>query len=164
MKATTEYCADKKSKDGFQSQCKVCKYKWISKYQKSEVGKRKRRDWERKTKRGLKKYYKNRISMNFSRRMRKALNSDKGGRSWESLVDYSLEELKQHLEKQFVEGMNWNNYGSHWHIDHIRPVVSFDIKSTDCEDFKKCWSLKNIQPLFKYDNLSKGSKYKGPFV
>ena len=32
------------------------------------------------------------------------------------LVSCSLEQLKQHLEPQFVEGMNWNNYGE-WHID-----------------------------------------------
>ena len=46
------------------------------------------------------------------------------------LCGCSLEELKAHLEKQFVENMSWDNR-SEWHIDHIRPCASFDL--TDIE-------------------------------
>jgi hypothetical protein len=53
--------------------------------------------------------------------------------------------------------MTWKNYGK-WHIDHIRPISSFKITGIDCEDFKKCWSLSNLQPLWAFDNLSKGTK------
>jgi len=47
------------------------------------------------------------------------------------------------------------------HIDHIKPVASFNYTTTECVDFKKCWALKNLQPLWATDNLSKGSLWNG---
>lgn len=41
------------------------------------------------------------------------------------LLGYSAIELKEYIESLFVEGMSWENYGE-WHIDHIRPVSSYD--------------------------------------
>lgn len=74
------------------------------------------------------------------------------------LVGCSLEELKAHLESQFLEGMSWENYGLHgWHIDHIRPCASFDL--TDLTQQKLCFHFSNLQPLWAKDNLSKGGKY-----
>lgn len=73
------------------------------------------------------------------------------------LLGYSIEELMEHLENQFVDGMSWDNYGE-WHVDHIKPMSSFEFESTECEGFKKCWKLDNLQPLWGPDNLSKGSK------
>ena len=78
----------------------------------------------------LKRYQKNKVTFNFSRRMRKSLNGIKESKSWETLVNYSLEDLKLHLEKQFTNGMSWENYGKGgWHIDHIKPCASFDLRS-----------------------------------
>lgn len=58
--------------------------------------------------------------------------------------------------------MSWENYGRNgWHVDHIRPVISFNITSFDCNDFLECWSLSNLQPLWEADNLSKSSKFNG---
>ena len=76
------------------------------------------------------------------------------------LVGYTPEELKKHMESKFQEGMSWDNMGD-WHIDHIRPVASFNYTTTDCEDFKKCWALENLQPMWATDNMSKGSLWKG---
>jgi len=73
---------------------------------------------------------------------------------------YTIYELKIHLESLFTDGMSWDNIGE-WHIDHIRPVSSFDFDSTDHPDFKKCWALDNLQPLWAKDNLSKGAKWDG---
>ena len=44
------------------------------------------------------------------------------------------------------------------HIDHIVPVAAFSITSLDCDDFKRCWSLSNLRPLWAADNRAKGSK------
>ena len=70
------------------------------------------------------------------------------------LLGYSLEKLMIHLEKQFTEGMTWDNYGE-WHVDHKKPMALFQFTSTDDEGFKECWKLENLQPLWGSDNLSK---------
>lgn len=72
------------------------------------------------------------------------------------LCGCSLEKLKQHLESQFTDGMSWENKGK-WHIDHIRPVSSFDL--SDVEEQKKCFHYTNLQPLWALDNMRKGAKY-----
>ena len=77
-----------------------------------------------------------------------------------AILGYSKGELKERLESQFTDDMSWDNM-SDWHIDHIRPVSSFNFTTTDCEDFKKCWALSNLQPLWAADNLSKGDKWDG---
>ena len=77
-----------------------------------------------------------------------------------SLLGYTKYELKEHLESQFTDGMSWDNMSA-WHIDHIRPVASFNYDSTDHPDFKKCWALNNLQPLWASDNCSKGAKWDG---
>ena len=92
-----------------------------------------------------------------SRQIRRSLGTDKNGAKWEEVVGYSLDELKSHLEKQFQPGMTWDNYGK-WHIDHIKPISSFNINGINSDDFKKCWSLNNLQPLWAKDNLQKGNK------
>jgi hypothetical protein len=71
-------------------------------------------------------------------------------------VGCNLQELREHLEKQFTIGMSWENQGQ-WHIDHIRPCASFDLSKE--EERHKCFHYKNLQPLWASDNLSKGSKY-----
>ena len=76
------------------------------------------------------------------------------------MLGYSPKELKEHLESQFTDGMSWDNM-SEWHIDHIRPVSSFNFTTTECEDFKKCWALENLQPLWAADNLAKNNKWDG---
>lgn len=74
------------------------------------------------------------------------------------LLPYSLEELIIHLEKGFKDGMTWDNYGE-WHVDHIKPMNSFLFENFVDIEFKECWKLENLQPLWAEDNLSKGSRY-----
>lgn len=100
------------------------------------------------------------IGYRVSSAMWQALKGNKGGRHWEDLVDYTADELKKHLEKQFTKGMNWKNYGQ-WHIDHIIPKIAFSYKCPEDPDFKRCWGLENLQPLWAKDNISKGSKING---
>lgn len=73
------------------------------------------------------------------------------------VLGYTPNELISHLEKQFIDGMNWENYGE-WHIDHIRPISSFIFESSEDEEFKKCWSLENLQPMWGIENIRKGNK------
>jgi hypothetical protein len=74
------------------------------------------------------------------------------------LIGISLEELIVYLESKFLPGMSWDNYGNKgWHIDHIRPMSSFDL--TNLEQQKCAMHYTNLQPLWAKDNLSKGAKY-----
>lgn len=86
---------------------------------------------------------------------------DKDHISWVDLVPYTREELMTHLERQFRPGMTWANYGPVWHIDHIKPVSWFTFESKDDPQFKECWALSNLQPLFKEENLRKSDRYEG---
>ncbi len=74
------------------------------------------------------------------------------------MVGYTTEELKEHLETQFKKGMAWDNYGKKWHIDHIIPRSKFNYIYYDDIDFKRCWALTNLQPLWAKENIQKSDK------
>jgi hypothetical protein len=71
-----------------------------------------------------------------------------------SIIGCSPECLKEHLEKQFKEGMTWDKLGKQIHIDHIIPLSS---AKTEEEVYKLC-HYTNLQPLWAHENLSKGNK------
>jgi len=98
------------------------------------------------------------LSRTISRGIGQSLKGAKNGIHWEDPVGYSIKDLKQHLEKQFKTGMNWKNRGE-WHIDHIRPVSSFYFTKPEDKEFKECWALSNLQPLWASENCSKGAKF-----
>lgn len=102
---------------------------------------------------------KNKVNNSISTLVWEALKYKKAGRPWEKLVGYSLKDLMQYLEKQFDENMTWENYGSYWHIDHIKPKSLFKFDSAEDVQFKKCWSLNNLQPLERFANLRKSNSY-----
>lgn len=97
------------------------------------------------------------LRRNVSSHIRKALAKDG---SCADYLPFTIPELKKHLEEQFTEGMTWDNYGE-WHIDHIVPAAWFSATSVDSEEFRRCWSLDNLQPLWASENISKGSTYDG---
>lgn len=70
-------------------------------------------------------------------------------------LQYSVTELRQHLESLFTDGMTWNNHGE-WHIDHIVPV-SWWLKN-GVTDSSMINALINLQPLWAKDNLIKSDK------
>jgi hypothetical protein len=102
------------------------------------------------------------LHMRMSTGIRKSLQGKKNGFKWETLVGYTRKQLAKHLEKQFKDGMCWENI-SKWHIDHIIPKSAFHITSANDIDFKKCWALNNLQPLWIEDNMKKGNKLDKPF-
>ena len=73
------------------------------------------------------------------------------------LLGYSLEQLRKHLEKQFIGKMSWENMAD-WHVDHIIPLSSFSIKEAGDKEFLAAWSLGNLRPLFAKNNLEKRDK------
>jgi len=75
--------------------------------------------------------------------------------SFEKITGYSFNDFKKHLENNFKPGMNWENYGKAWNIDHIIGRRHFDYESVEDPLFKEFWNLANIQPLFVRENMRK---------
>ena len=98
-----------------------------------------------------------RLSYSLRLRIRIALHGKgKSKRSWD-LIGCNINELKRYLEKKFKPGMTWENWGRYgWHIDHIRPCISFDL--IDPEQQKICFHYTNLQPLWAAENQSKRDK------
>lgn len=92
------------------------------------------------------------LEMRLRRRTRSALDGrgfTKTKRTQE-MLGCTYEELMQHLESQFVEGMTWDNR-SEWHIDHIVPLASAETE----EELIALCHYTNLQPLWAADNLKK---------
>lgn len=107
-------------------------------------------------------YKKNKKRINHIRSWRNVLRNtqirmgtDKEGRTID-ILGYSALELKEHMIKLFTPGMSWDNYGE-WHIDHIKPVSSFDKN----EDVSIVCALKNLQPLWSTTRKIDGKIYEG---
>ncbi|MEN6507399.1 MAG: hypothetical protein ABFD63_01190 [Smithella sp.] len=128
-------------------------------------------DKVRELKRGQYQRYKQDISFVLAGRVSNALRYSlknnktkvKANRKWEELIDFTIDQLKAHLEKLFTPEMNWDNYGTYWHIDHKTPIAVFNFERPEDIDFKICWSLKNLQPLEAHENMSKNDKIDKPF-
>ena len=73
------------------------------------------------------------------------------------ILKYTPEQLINHLEKQFSDEMTWDNYGD-WHVDHKHPISLYNIKEIGDNEFMKCWSLDNLQPMWGVDNIKKSNK------
>lgn len=89
--------------------------------------------------------------------LQRILSNWKGGRAKaEKLLGYTCEQLREHIESQFKEGMSWDDRGK-FHIDHIKPIKAFlDEGITDPAIVN---ALDNLQPLWAHENLSKGAKH-----
>ena len=107
----------------------------------------------------LNKYHTNvhyKLSNILRKRVIKVLKGYSKSKNTMNLLGCTIEELWKHLEYTFKPGMTRENHGSIWHLDHIRPCASFDLSKP--EEQSKCFHYSNLQALFIYENLSKGSK------
>ena len=94
----------------------------------------------------------------------KSIKSNKNGRHWELLVDYTLADLIKRLNKTMPLGYTWQDYLSgELHIDHIIPVSAFNFTKPEHTDFKRCWALSNLRLLPVKENLIKYNHLDRPF-
>lgn len=99
-----------------------------------------------------------RVHQSVSAMVRQALGPEgKDGRTWEALVGYTRADLMAHLEARFTDGMSWATFGA-WHIDHVIPRSAFAFESPSDPEFRACWALANLQPLWAVDNLRKAAR------
>lgn len=84
-------------------------------------------------------------------------NNQKSGHTLE-LLGCSVDFFRKHIESQFKEGMSWDNWSrTGWHIDHIKPCDSFNLKNPS--EQRLCFNWSNQQPLWADENLKKSNKY-----
>lgn len=112
-----------------------------------------------------------RLRIIISTSMMRSIKKNKTNKRLYRYLGYTIEELKEWLENQFEDWMNWDNLGltatkekETWQIDHIIPVNTFNILEMGDEEFKKCWALDNLRPLDSYINNRRpkdGSDIKG---
>jgi len=186
IKPVSDFHKAPSNKDGMCGRCKVCfgeqvrawqaanpnkvsasRQAWRDKH-KAEESKRKRNhnyDATSEAARSTRRNYDRRLRLspsyrledNFRRGVQRSLREGKAGQNAFSLVDYTFPELKAHLERQFLKGMSWDNYGD-WHIDHIVPLAFFSFSTDRHSGFRQAWALTNLRPLWAADNLQKRSK------
>ena len=95
------------------------------------------------------------LSTNLRTRLNTALKSNYKSGSAVKDLGCTIEEFKVYLESKFQPGMTWDNWTKDgWHIDHIKPLASFDL--TDRNQLLEACHYTNLQPLWSKDNLSKG--------
>ena len=165
LKELEDFYKDSSKKDGFRTICKKCVLKNNRIYKSNESVKIKEKEWSTKNRSLLSLKYKERyqsdiafrISKNLRNRLCLALQRNYKSGSAVSDLGCSIDDLKKYLESKFIDGMSWDNYGRNgWHIDHIKPLINFDL--TNKEELIKACHYSNLQPLWARDNISKGAK------
>lgn len=123
--------------------------KWLKEYYTSQEFKMLRRE-----------VLKNNPNLRLANRLRdriyKAITLQQGHKSIHTreLLGADIRFVREYLSSKFKPGMSWENHSTlGWHIDHIKPCASFDLK--DPEQQKKCFHYTNLQPLWWQENLSK---------
>jgi hypothetical protein len=181
------FCLDKLGVGGYKNYCRTCQkvqrkiyslknkdkekaYNKLYKDTHKEEVKEYSREWvknnpEKVRARKRRYYLQNRKNPKFviesaiTGAIRKRIAYKKSMGQLKEVLGYTTEELVAHLESKFSYEMNWENYGSYWHIDHKRPKSWFSYKSIDDPEFRSCWALSNLQPLEASINTSKQNRY-----
>ena len=169
-KELTEFYKNKISIDGLRTDCKNCNNNFKKEYCKKNIIKIKQKSseyYENNKKEIIKRNYNYtkkrklidplfKLRHNISSLIYNKFNQKNGYTKKSKTSEYlgcSFKEFKMHLEKQFTKGMNWQNQGE-WHLDHIYPVSL----AKDEKELIKLNHYTNFQPLWAFDNLTKGKK------
>ncbi len=182
-KELTEFCKRSCEKDGLHRYCKECKkkdskgeynkdkekhLKRTKKYQEDNRNyfRQKSKDHYHNNKEYYRKWNQNKSANDPVFRLKHSINSNINinlKKYLQTKTDLSmnylgitLSEYVQYMEKQFDENMNWDNYGSYWEIDHIKPIDSFDL--TDEKQIYECFNYLNTRPLYWKHNKEKSNK------
>jgi hypothetical protein len=76
-----------------------------------------------------------------------------------SIEIYSCESelIQLWFENLFTDEMSWENHGTLWHVDHIKPCCMFNLTNSD--ELKECFHWSNLRPSFIIENQRKNNKF-----
>lgn len=157
IKATTAYYTEHRSK-------RIQDMKNYQQTHKFEISERKKAYYQAQDKEELNRKERNRYLKRkddstyqcklICRSLVKRCISKKNVRTQE-LLGYSTDELLQHIEHQFYNGMSWDNRDQ-WEVHHIIPLGEFTFinedGSSNYDMIKNANRLDNLMPLFKEDH------------
>lgn len=164
-KPLSQFYIDLKLHDGHVNKCNICKQANNKKYriENPEIMKKCQRKSNQKYKKERNRRSKEKrendplesLKLILRGRLHKALDRKRVSKRTTELLGCSFEEVKNHLEKQFKDGMTWENRGVYgWHVDHIIPLSSAKTE----EDAIKLCHYTNLQPLWWRENIIKSNK------
>jgi hypothetical protein len=131
---------------------------YMKAYRESEAGKAYNKAY-RKNRRHNDPVYK--LQCNLRSGFRKWIKGNRKTCRTEKYAGCTYQELLDHLESQFEEGMTWENHGvgdDKWQIDHFKAQSRFD--PTIEEEAFKCWHYTNLQPMWSSENIKHSNKSK----
>jgi hypothetical protein len=142
------HLAIRATKNGRCIKCTEEEYKnWLD-----NGGKEKRAEYARESRRVNLNVKVAKIARNQVYRIVSQAKIKKVGKTFD-VLGYSVDDFIRHMEGLFSEEMNWGNYGDVWEIDHVKPIMSFDIKSM--KDVSEVNALSNLMPILKQDHKLK---------
>ncbi len=163
-KPIDEFNKCKRNKDAHRFECKICQSKKQKNYNQNNPEISKNYRIVNKDILNIKKNNKKKtdiqfkITCNLRTRLWGAIKNNFKSGSAVSDLGCTISDFKIYIEKQFKDGMTWENWGRDtWHLDHKNPLTNFDL--TNREQLLMAVHYSNIQPLWANENLEKSSKY-----
>lgn len=173
-KPLTEYCKDNSTADKLTYYCRDCRREWKKKWydKNAEKERQNAKEWRennRERRKQTRREYEHRRYHNdpshklkvnvvnyINRGLEKVMQGKwKRSKKAEEILGCTIEQFKEHIEKQFKPGMTWeNNTVNGWHLDHITPK---SIAQTQ-EEIYELHHYTNFQPLWYDENIRKSNK------
>lgn len=88
--------------------------------------------------------------------MRRYIIEDVPNQNYAPYFGLDSKTMREWIEVQFADGLNWDNYAKAWQFDHIVPVFYFDLKKE--EDLMLCWNFINIRVEPISANKARGNR------
>jgi hypothetical protein len=135
-KSLNEFHKNKSKKDGIASNCKQCNTVFMREYFRNNTNAR--------------------IAHNIRNRLNMALKGKKKHQSTKKLIGIDYDLYIQWMQFQLPEGYSMDDIGKKLHIDHVRPLSSYDL--SDPEQLEEACSWRNLAPIPANENLSKNDR------
>ena len=145
-----------RAKDGLQNKCKSCQSEYHTRWR-TEINRE-----------GYNEYMKNydrkrrkedpgfRVISALRSRLSSLVSKNKHSETLSEYLGCSDDILKLWLQFQFDECMCWANFGTYWHVDHVKPVAMYNHENEAAK--YECWNWTNLRPLEAGENRSKSDK------